>query len=117
MDTEKAAAPNAEYVEVDKNMVIETSIAEPDIKFYDVRKEPFSIYGFFDPYGQPFFRRLPAQVAEATSPSVVKLSKESVGGRVRFSTDSSYVAIKAEIPVLGRNSHPPKPHVRSLDIP
>lgn len=115
-NTEKTIVPAAEYVEVDKNMVIETSITEPDIKFYDVRKEPFEIYGFYDPYGQPFFRRLPAEVADATSANVAKLAKESVGGRVRFSTDSSYVAIKAEMPAFGRNSHTPLEASAGFDL-
>jgi hypothetical protein len=93
------------YVEVDKNMVVATAIGEPDVKLYDVRKPPFELYGFFDPLGQPFFRRLPADVAEATSPGVAKLARESTGGRVRFSTDSSYVAIKVELGPYGRSSH------------
>lgn len=117
MDTENNVKDTAQgYVEVDRNMIIETSIEEPDIKFHDVRQAPFNIYGFFDPYGQPYFRRLPADVAEATNPGVVKLSKESAGGRVRFSTDSSYVAIKAVMPILGRNSHTPLEASAGFDL-
>ncbi len=117
MDTENNVKDTAQgYVEVDRNMIIETSIEEPDIRFHDVRQAPFNIYGFFDPYGQPYFRRLPADVAEATNPGVVKLSKESAGGRVRFSTDSSYVAIKAVMPILGRNSHTPLEASAGFDL-
>lgn len=117
MDTENNVKDTAQgYVEVDRNMIIETSIEEPGIKFHDVRQAPFNIYGFFDPYGQPYFRRLPADVAEATNPGVVKLSKESAGGRVRFSTDSSYVAIKAVMPILGRNSHTPLEASAGFDL-
>lgn len=93
------------YVEVDKNMIVATSITEPDVKFYDVRKPPFDLYGFYDPEGQPFFRRLPEDVAEATSEGVAKLCRESAGGRVRFTTDSSYIAIKVELGPYGRSSH------------
>lgn len=93
------------YVEVDRNMIIETTIKEPDVRFHDVRKPPFELYGFYDPYGQPYFRRLPADVAEATSPGVARLSRESAGGRVRFTTDSSYIAIKVKLGPYGRNSH------------
>lgn len=94
-----------EYVEVDKNMVIETQIGEPDIKFFDVRKPPFELYGFYDPLGQPYFRRLPEDVAEATSPGVAKLCREAAGGRVRFTTDSSYIAIKVEMGPYARSAH------------
>jgi hypothetical protein len=92
------------YVEVDKNMTV-ASECEPDVRFYDVRKPPFELYGFYDPLGQPFFRRLPEDVAEATSPGVARLARESTGGRVRFTTDSAYVAIKAELGPYARNSH------------
>ncbi|MGI6166736.1 MAG: SGNH/GDSL hydrolase family protein [Eubacteriales bacterium] len=93
------------YVEVDRNMLVETTIKEPDIVFYDVRKPPFELYGFYDPYGQEYFRRLPHKVAEATSPGVAKLARESTGGRVRFSTDSSYIAIKVELGPYKRSPH------------
>ena len=101
-----AAVKTEAYVEVDKNMVIETVVGEPDIKYYDVRKEPaFSLYNFYNPYTEPTFHRLPIEVAANTNPGVVKLEQESAGGRVRFSTDSQYIAIRAIIPVVGRNSH------------
>ncbi len=94
-----------QYVEVDKNLIIETSFPETDVRFYNVREEPFELYNFYDPKGQPIFRRLPEDVAKATSAGVAKLCRESAGGRVRFSTDSQYILIKAKIPVVGRNSH------------
>ena len=95
---------NESYVEVDRNMVVETSINEPDIRFHDVRRPPFQLYGFYDPLNTPFFRRLPEDVATATSPGVAKLCRESAGGRVRFTTDSSYVAIKVELGPYARKS-------------
>ncbi len=93
------------YVEVDQNMLIKNSIGKTDVKFYDVREQPFELYGFYNPLTEPFFRRLPQEVAEATSPGVAKLARESAGGRVRFSTDSSYIAIKVEMGPYARSSH------------
>ena len=93
------------YVEVDKNMVVESSIGEPDVKFYDVRRQPFGLYGFYEPLSQPTFRRLPDEVAKSASPGVARLAPESAGGRVRFTTDSSYVAIKVELGPYGRHPH------------
>ena len=56
---EKRPAENTGvYVEVDKNMIVETNIAEPDIKFYDVRRAPFELYGFYDPQNSDVFRRI-----------------------------------------------------------
>lgn len=94
-----------QYVEVDKNLIIETSFPETDVRFHSVREEPFELYNFYDPRGQKLFRRLPEDVAEATSKGVARLARETAGGRVRFSTDSQYILIKAVMPVVGRNSH------------
>ena len=77
-----------QYVEVDKNLVIETSFPETDVRFHSVREEPFELYNFYDPRGQKLFRRLPEDVAEATSKGVARLARETAGGRVRFKTNS-----------------------------
>lgn len=99
-------APQREaYVEVDKNLAIETVVTEPDVRYHDVRRAPFTLYNFEDPANDTIFRRVSADVAEATNPGVVKLAQETAGGRVRFSTDSQYIAIRAEFAVVGRNSH------------
>ncbi|MBQ8368700.1 MAG: hypothetical protein IJY35_01830, partial [Clostridia bacterium] len=92
------------YINIDKNMLVE-SISGYDVFWHDVRKEPFSLHGFYEPLTEPFFRRLPPDVAEATSEGVNKLSRESAGGRVRFSTDSPYIAVRANYRVVGRSSH------------
>ncbi len=107
---------NEAYVETDKNLIIAEKIGKPDVKLYDVREAPFSIYGFYDPYGQELFRRLPIDVAEATSVNVARIAKATTGGRVRFATDSSYVAIKVVMPVIGRGSHIPLEASAGFDL-
>lgn len=89
----------------DRNMRIETSLTEPDLRFYDTRQAPFRIYGLYSPETEGNFRRLPADVAEATSKGVTGLSLQTSGGRVRFSTDSAYVAIKAVMPYVYLADH------------
>ena len=54
VNPENANAENGAYVEVDKNMIIASSIDKPDLKLYDAREEPFDLYGFYDTYGQPY---------------------------------------------------------------
>ena len=104
------------YVEVDNNMKIETTIKEKDIVFYDVRKPPFTLHGFYDPINEPYFHRLPTELGESVSAKVSVLEKESSGGCVRFSTDSAYVAIKAEYKVPGFNSHIPLAESAGFDL-
>ena len=93
------------FINVDKNMIVNTTIGDVDVKWYDVRKEPFSIHGLYKPETEPFFHRMPFDVAAATSEAVERLQQESAGGRVRFSTDSPYIAIRAKFRVVGRSSH------------
>ncbi len=93
------------YINVDKNMVVNDSIGDVAVVWHDVKEAPFSLYGFSSPVGEPFFRRVPKDIAEATSEAVAKLSCESAGGRVRFSTDSPFIAIRAKFRVVGRSSH------------
>lgn len=93
------------YINLDKNMIVASKIDETDVVWYDVRKSPFALHGFYDPVNEPFFHRLPEEIGEATSVKVHLLQRESTGGRVRFSTDSEYIAIRAKYRVVGRSSH------------
>ncbi|MCQ2426976.1 MAG: SGNH/GDSL hydrolase family protein, partial [Clostridia bacterium] len=95
-----------EYVENDKNLIVETVFPDAeDAVLHSVREAPFELYNLYKPTEGPIFRRLPADVAEATSPQVAKLCREPAGGRIRFSTDSKYILLKAVEPIVGRNSH------------
>ena len=89
--------------DVDSNFKIQTSIDKVDIKFYDVNNEPFKIYGVFFADGK--FRRMPQSVAEGVNDGVKLLHSHTAGGRVRFRTDSPYVAISVRIPDAFKGSH------------
>lgn len=93
------------YINIDKNMVVQSSIGDAEVIWYDARKAPFSLHGFYEPESMPYFCRVPSDVAAATSVGVDKLSRESAGGRVRFSTDSPYIAIRAKYLAVGRSPH------------
>ncbi len=94
-----------EFNKVDRNFSVNTSISKTDITFYDVRKEPFEVYGLYDYKNQPEFKRMPDDVAQSISKGVAMLNFHTAGGRVRFCTDSRYVAIYAEMPEITRVSH------------
>ncbi len=91
--------------QIDRNLAVETKIEESDIRFYDVRQAPFELYGFYNPLTEPDFKRLPDKVAESVNEGVARLYLNTAGGRVRFSSDSAYVAIHAEMPSIGRMPH------------
>ena len=92
------------FITLDKNMLVD-KMGDIDVVWNDVRKPPFKIYGLYQPETEEWFHRMPMDVATATSPEVEKLSQEPAGGRVRFSTDSPFVAIRATYRVVGRASH------------
>jgi len=85
-----------------------------DLRFYDVREEPFRVYGVF--YEGDRFRRMPESVALATSESVHYLHANTTGGRVRFVTDSPYVAIHAELGNIDRMPHFSMTGMNGLDL-
>ena len=88
---------------IDKNFKIETNINKNDIKFYDARVSPFKIYGIFYENGK--FRRMPEEIAKTVSNGVYSLHANTAGGRVRFKTNSSYVAINAKMTAIGKMPH------------
>ena len=93
------------YINIDKNMVVATTIGDAEVVWRDARSTPFALHGFHDPLNTPYFCRVPSEVAKATSAGVDKLSREAAGGRVRFSTNSPYIAIRAKFLAVGRASH------------
>jgi len=91
--------------EIDYRMRGASAITRTDIKYYSVKDKPFDLYGFYQPMTEDVFKRLPDSVAEATSKGVMGLYRCTAGGRVRFSTDSDFVVIRAEEPHIHRMYH------------
>ena len=89
----------------DKNFIVETKIEQEGLKFYDAESEPFKIYGIFREGDK--FRRIPEALAKEVNDGVARLHENTAGGRVRFKTDSRFVAIKAELGDICRFSHMP----------
>ncbi len=75
----------------------EAITARENIRFYNIKEAPFRIYGLYEPLNETSnFVRVPREVAAATSEGVRSLNNCTAGGRVRFTTTSSYVAIKCK---------------------
>ncbi len=66
------------------------------IIYHNIKNEPFEIFGLYEPKGDGIFRRIPENVAVATSESVSHLHKLTSGGRIRFKTDSEEMFIRAK---------------------
>lgn len=89
----------------DKNMVVNTSINEPDLVWLDVREAPFRLHGVWFDEEQGTYVRMPQSVADATNEGVAHLNKNTAGGRVRFCTDSPCIAIHAVMKNEPANDH------------
>lgn len=100
----------------DPNLRVDAAINKPDVRLYDVRKPPFSLYGFYRPLEESQFKRLPDEIATATNPGVSELYLDTAGGRVRFSSDSDYIAIRAEMPKIRKFPHMPLTGTAGFDL-
>ena len=78
-----------------------------EIEWHAVEEDIFSLHGVYFSNQEGQFRRLPKEVAEATSEGVTWLSKHTAGGRIRFRTDSKVVAIQVVEPYVGVMHHMP----------
>ena len=92
-----------EIAKIDPNFNVSEAFGRDDVLLYNCREEPFTVHGLIYEGGK--FRRMPAAVAEAVSEGVKSLHQCAAGGRVRFVTDSPFVAISAKIPGKGYMAH------------
>ena len=88
---------------IDKNFKVETKIERDGLKFYDIDKSPFKIYGVFRE-GERYVR-MPSDIAKGVSDRVFSLYAHTAGGRVRFVTNSPYVAISVKLNKAYKMSH------------
>ena len=88
---------------IDSNFNIKSNLDVADIKFYNVLNDPFHIHGVF--YDSGKFRRIPENIANNVNDGVAILHANTAGGRVRFKTDSPYIAIHAIVSDISRMSH------------
>lgn len=83
---------------IDKNFATAKVLPQDELVFHDVRKEPFTIHGLLYDQEDGPFRRIPQHIAEKVNEGTLRLHTNTAGGRVRFCTDSSRIAIRAVMP-------------------
>lgn len=86
-----------DITKIDRNFA--TSFEAPeDLEWYSVREAPFVTYGVFFAEEEGIYRRVPKEVSDTVNEGVKFLATQTAGGRVRFATDSPYVALRATEP-------------------
>ena len=80
--------------EIDRNLKIESSIRKDDMIWLSPKEAPISIHGLYETEQDKPYHRLPEYVAKASNAGVEEHNFDTAGGRIRFSTDSPYIAVK-----------------------
>ncbi len=86
--------------ELDKNFEL-PNVDEENVCWRNARFAPFSLHGVFYDEENGCYRRVPKHLAQKIGVNTAQLSEHTAGGRVRFLTDSPYVAVKCLEPRTG----------------
>lgn len=90
---------------IDRNFVTKAVTDKTDIEWHNIKNGEFQIYGLYEPYETDGFVRMPQKVADTVNEGVAELHTHTAGGRIRFKTDSPYIALTAKIPTDYRHTH------------
>ncbi len=99
--------------QVDKNFIVKTQIDKQDICFYDIKENKQFLFGLL---WDDIYRRMPEKIAKKTSEGVHILHTNTSGGRIRFITDSPYVALSVKMPVINNASQMPRTGKSGFDL-
>ena len=93
----------SDIAKIDPNFSVKTNIFREGLRFYPADAPFFQLYGIY--YEDGKYRRLPEAVARTVNDGVLRLHANTSGGRIRFVTTSSYVAISVKMGQIGRMPH------------
>lgn len=102
---------------MDKNFAVSTGEVQAELEWFDVCKPPFTLYGFYKTgAGNPPFHRLPEDVARQSGEGILFLNAHTAGGRVRFSTNSRRIGIRASMPTVHAMANMPLAGSAGFDL-
>lgn len=81
--------------EFDKNLALQT-VKETDVEWHGINEDCFSLYGLKFCEEEDIFVRMPREISKKVSDGVHHLARMNTGGRIRFATDSPYIAVRCE---------------------
>lgn len=91
---------------IDPNFLAQSTLGLTDLTYHDATQAPFQIFGVSAPDNEPLYKRLPSGIATQISEGITLLAKHTSGVRVRFATDSPYIAIQVWL-----DEFEPMPHI------
>lgn len=87
------------FKSIDPNLAA-LGVTEKDVQWISSHDPRFSLHGVIFDEEIGLYTRVPRKVAESVSKSVATLSLRLSGGRLRFVSDSPYIAIRASMPAF-----------------
>jgi len=103
--------------DVDQNFLVGAQFDTTDLAIYNILEVPFQIHGLLRPQGEgDKFRRLPTEVAQQVNEGVFWLNTHTAGGRVRFKTNASKIAIFVKMGEIGKLPHNPLIETAGFDL-
>lgn len=78
---------------IDKNFTL-NNVTRTDVSWFNPKEKPFSIHGLLYDNEVNQYTRMPLSTAITVSPDVHYLARFNSGGRIRFKTNSDFIALK-----------------------
>ena len=102
---------------IDPNFRIEAT-NETDVHYYNYNESPIEIHGLYKPLETGKLWRMPEEYKynEALNPGMRQLLHNTVGGRLRFATDSPYLSVMVEVTEMTPSVLLPVSGLSGLDI-
>ena len=100
--------------EYDPNLIIENKIGDYDVSFYNSDNEIFRLYGI--KHYEDKFRRIPQEIADNISKGIKTACGSTSGGRIRFVTNSPFVAVKINYVAVSHNDVTPSSGCMAINM-
>ncbi len=92
--------------EIDRNFAIKDLTVKAGTITYNGCEPPFSVHGVFLPTeSHNCFHRMDPSISPLVNPGVNELNDHCAGGRIRFATNSSYIAVTAVLTKVSKMPH------------
>lgn len=101
--------------DIDKNLSIESKIENQNLIWLACQAEPFELTGLAG-CDSGMFTRLPVTLLPQVRPELAWLSRHTSGARVRFRTNSAFIALSATLPSVDMMPHMPLTGSSGFDV-
>ena len=100
---------------IDRNFLSGSSITREDTVWYEMPCAPFEIRGLAECADGKYYR-LPESIVDCVNEGVCTLGRHTAGGRIRFATDSPFIACRVQLRYTGSMSHMPLTGSAGMDV-